>query len=66
MKIIEIKKPHGFALSAATQFYAAFTPGSGMAAASVEHLTLAFRLDQKFEPVAVSLRAQEGVTVAEG
>ena len=65
MKIIEIKKPHGFALSAATQFYAAFTPGSGMAAASVEHLTLAFRLDQTFEPVAVALREQDGVIVAE-
>src|SRR4051812_21039842 len=65
MKIIEINKPHGFALGAASDFYAAFTPGSGMAAASIEHLTLAFRLDQTYEPVAVALREEGDVIVAE-
>ncbi len=65
MKIIEIKKPHGFALSAATEFYAGFTPGSGMAAASVEHLTLAFRLDRTYEPVAVALSQERDTIVAE-
>jgi DNA-3-methyladenine glycosylase II len=65
MKTIEIKKPHGFALRAASEFYAAFTPGSGMAVASASHLTLGFRLDQSYEPVAVALREEGDVIVAD-
>ena len=56
MTTIRISKPHGFQLRAATDFYASFTPGSGMAAAAVDHLTLVFRLDHSFEPVAVALQ----------
>lgn len=55
MNRIEIQKPKGFALSAASRFYEGFTPGSGMAAAATDRLTLAFRLDRTFEPVAVAL-----------
>jgi DNA-3-methyladenine glycosylase II len=65
MKTIEIELPRGFALAAATEFYAGFTPGSGMAAAAVDRLTLAFRLDHTFEAVAVSLRESDGLLVAE-
>ncbi len=56
MKTIEIELPRGFALAAAADFYAGFTPGSGMAAAAVDRLTLAFRVDHTFEAVAVSFR----------
>ena len=45
MKTIVIEKPAGFSLDAVSEFYAGFTPGSGMAAASTDKLTLAFRLD---------------------
>jgi DNA-3-methyladenine glycosylase II len=51
-----IKRPHGFRLAAATDFYAGFTPGSGMVTAAVDHLTLAFRLDNTFEAVAAALQ----------
>jgi DNA-3-methyladenine glycosylase II len=51
--------PTGFALSAASEFYAGFTPGSGMAVADPRQLTLAFRLDRSFAAVAVAL-AHEG------
>jgi 3-methyladenine DNA glycosylase/8-oxoguanine DNA glycosylase len=53
-----IAKPTGFRLAAAIAFYAGFTPGSGMAAASTscDVLTLAFLLDGTFAPVAASLR----------
>jgi len=53
-----LRKPAGFALSAVAQFYARFTPGSGMAAAALDQLTLAFRLDGTFAPVVLSLREQ--------
>lgn len=56
MTSFERIKPRGFAVEAARQFYAGFTPGSGMAAAGGEHLTLAFRLDGTFEAVGVELR----------
>jgi DNA-3-methyladenine glycosylase II len=52
---IELEKPRGFSLQAAADFYAGFIPGSGMAVAATERLTLAFRLDQTFEAVAVEL-----------
>lgn len=58
MKTIVIHEPAGFRLSAASDFYASFTPGSGMAAAATDQLTLAFRLDGTFQPVAVRLREQ--------
>ena len=57
-----IKRPHGFRLAAATDFYAGFTPGSGMAAAAIERLTLAFRLDRTFEAVAAALH-EEGESI---
>jgi DNA-3-methyladenine glycosylase II len=58
MMTLVIPKPLGFRLAAAAEFYASFTPGSGMAAAAVDHLTLAFHLDRTFEPVAVALREE--------
>jgi DNA-3-methyladenine glycosylase II len=65
MKTIVMEKPRGFALRAATEFYAGFTPGSGMAAAAVDRLTLAFRLDRTFEAVAIALREEKDVLVAD-
>ncbi|MDB4987453.1 MAG: DNA-3-methyladenine glycosylase [Myxococcaceae bacterium] len=65
MKSFSIEKPVGFSLQAASDFYAGFTPGSGMAAAAVDRLTLAFRLDHSFEAVAVSLREERGALIAE-
>jgi DNA-3-methyladenine glycosylase II len=62
MTTFTIAKPRGFRLAAAADFYASFTPGSGMAAAALDHLTLAFHLDRSFEPVAVALR-EEGQTL---
>jgi len=65
MTSFTIPKPRAFRLSAATEFYAGFTPGSGMAAAAVDQLTLAFRLDQSFEAVAVALREERDVIVGQ-
>jgi DNA-3-methyladenine glycosylase II len=59
MTTIRVPKPKGFQLRAVSDFYAGFTPGSGMAAAAVDRLTLAFRLDGTFEPVAVALTESE-------
>jgi DNA-3-methyladenine glycosylase II len=64
-KTLVLDRPCGFSLAAASDFYAGFTPGSGMAAAAVDHLTLAFRLDRSFEAVAVALREEGGSLVAE-
>ncbi|MFO0614107.1 MAG: hypothetical protein U0414_16055 [Polyangiaceae bacterium] len=55
MNDLLLSKPDGFSLRAATEFYAGFTPGSGMAAAATDRLTLVFRLDRTFEPVGVEL-----------
>ena len=60
MKTIRFDKPQGFALRAASDFYAGFVPGRGMAVAAANHLTLAFRLDKTFEAVAVALREEGG------
>jgi DNA-3-methyladenine glycosylase II len=65
MKTFSLPLPPGFSLAAATSFYAGFTPGSGMAAAAIDTLTLAFRVDRSFEAVAVSLEERDGVLVAE-
>jgi DNA-3-methyladenine glycosylase II len=65
MKTVLIEKPRGFALRAAAEFYAGFTPGSGMAAAAMDGLTLAFRLERTFEAVAVALREERDVLVAD-
>jgi 3-methyladenine DNA glycosylase/8-oxoguanine DNA glycosylase len=56
MSTFLLTKPLGFRLAAAQEFYATFTPGSGMAAARLDELTLAFRLDGTFAPVVVALR----------
>lgn len=56
METLTLTRPNGFSLAAAADFYAGFTPGSGMAAAATDHLTFAFRLDGSFEAVAVALR----------
>jgi len=53
-----MRKPLGFRLSAAAEFYRNFTPGSGMAAAELDTLTLAFRLDGSYAPVVLALREQ--------
>ncbi len=60
-----IDHPAAFRLDAAREFFAGFTPGSGMAAASVEELTLVFCIDRSFEAVAVSLRDDGGRLIAE-
>ena len=60
-----VHKPRGFQLRAASDFYAGFTPGSGMAAAATDRLTLAFRLDRTFEPVVVALREEPEALVLE-
>jgi DNA-3-methyladenine glycosylase II len=65
MKTFELEKPRGFSLAAAADFFAGFTPGCGMAAAAVDRLTLAFRLDRTFEAVAVVLGEVNGRLVAE-
>jgi 3-methyladenine DNA glycosylase/8-oxoguanine DNA glycosylase len=65
MKTLTIEKPNGFRLSAASEFYAGFIPGSGMAAAAVDQLTLAFRVERSFEAVAVALREQDNLLIAE-
>jgi DNA-3-methyladenine glycosylase II len=65
MKRFTYSRPRGFALEAASNFYQGFTPGSGMAAAIADRLTLAFRLDGSFEAVAVALREEGKEVVAE-
>jgi len=65
MKRIFWQTPTGFSLQASSEFYAGFTPGSGMAVADAQQLTLAFRLDQTFEAVAVGLREGEGKILAD-
>ena len=62
---LPFRKPRGFQLRAAGDFYAGFIPGSGMAAAAVDHLTLAFRLDSSFEAVAVALQERGAEVIAE-
>lgn len=58
-----LPRPRGFDLRAASDFYASFTPGSGMAAAATDRLTLAFRLDGSFEAVAATLRQEADALV---
>jgi DNA-3-methyladenine glycosylase II len=65
MPTLTVPRPRGFRLQAAADFYRDFTPGSGMAAADVDDFTLAFRLDQTFEAVAVALREEGDALVAE-
>jgi DNA-3-methyladenine glycosylase II len=65
MPTLSLAKPLGFRLAAAAEFYAGFTPGSGMAAASGDDLTLAFCLDTTFAPVAVALREEPDAIVAD-
>jgi len=65
MKTLTLPNPRGFALRAASDFYAGFVPGSGMAEVSPDRLTLAFLLDKTFEPVAVDLRDDGANLVAE-
>jgi DNA-3-methyladenine glycosylase II len=65
MKTLLIEKPAGFSLEAASQFYAGFTPGTGMAAAALDQLTLAFRVERSFGAAVVALRERGDVLVAE-
>jgi len=65
MSMFSLQKPRGFRLSAATEFYANFRPGSGMAAAALDRLTLAFRLDGTFAPVVVALREKDDQLLVE-
>ena len=58
MKRFAIQKPLGFHLDAACEFYSGFIPGSGMAAAATDQLTLTFGLDVGFAPVAVTVRQE--------
>lgn len=62
---LALPKPHGFSLQAAADFYAGFVPGSGMAVAATDRLTLAFRLDHSFEAVAVQLRETGDSVIAD-
>lgn len=65
MSMFSLRKPAGFELSAVSEFYARFTPGSGMAAAALDRLTLAFRLDGTFAPVVAALREQGDALLVE-
>jgi len=66
MTTFTLPKPSGFSLAAARHFYAGFTPGSGMAAASTEReLVLAFRLDGSHAAVAVALHDAGAELVAQ-
>ena len=65
MPTLSFAKPLGFRLAAAAEFYAGFTPGSAMAAAAGDDLTLAFCLDATFAPVAVALREEADTIVAD-
>jgi DNA-3-methyladenine glycosylase II len=65
MTTFSIPRPASFRLQAASAFYAGFVPGSGMAAAAVDDLTLVFRLDGTFEPVATRLRERDGDLVVD-
>jgi len=65
MNTLRFEKPYGFALKSASDFYAGFIPGSGMAAAALDRLTLAFRLDKTFDAVAVELREDRDSIVAD-
>jgi DNA-3-methyladenine glycosylase II len=65
MKRFTLEKPRGFELKAASDFYAGFIPGSGMAAADATQLTLAFRLDGTFEAVAVALKQTDGKIIGD-
>lgn len=65
MKRIYWQNPAGFSLRASSDFFSGFTPGSGMAVADAQQLTLAFRLDRTFEAVAVGLRESEGKIFAD-
>lgn len=62
---LTIRKPRGFSLAAASDFYSGFTPGSGMAAAAVDHFTLVFRLDRTFEAVGAALREEGDAIVVD-
>jgi DNA-3-methyladenine glycosylase II len=55
MSTIRIFRPRAFSLKAATEFFGGFVPGSGMAAAATDRLTLTFRLDGTFDAVAIEL-----------
>jgi DNA-3-methyladenine glycosylase II len=63
MTTIHIPKPGAFSLSAASEFFAGFLPGSGMATCETRQLTLAFGLDQTFDAVAVALREEGDMLV---
>ena len=65
MTTIRIPRPSAFSLNAASVFYADFVPGTGMAAAALDGLTLAFGLDGAFDPVAVALREEGDTLVGE-
>src|SRR5690349_4796843 len=66
MPTFSFRKPRGFALCAARDFYADFVPGSGMAAAGVDdQLRLVFRLDRSFQAVGVALRERGHELIAE-
>ena len=51
----ELEAPFGYSLAAAADFYAGFAPMGGTARSLEGRLQLAFRLDQTFEAVAVTL-----------
>ncbi len=71
MPTLQLSRPAGFQLAAAAEFYAGFTPGSGMATSprggstDPHELTLAFLLDGTFAPVVVALREAEDGIVCE-
>jgi DNA-3-methyladenine glycosylase II len=64
MHTLHLPRPAGFELRAASEFYASFVPGSGMAAATADRLTFAFRLDRTFDSVAVALTERDEAIVA--
>lgn len=54
-----IPRPRAFRLAAAREFFAGFTPGSGMAALDADELSFALHLDDGFVPAVVAVRERD-------
>lgn len=66
MTTFQLEAPFGFALSAAAEFYAGFTPMGGAAAKRDQSLELSFLTDETFEAVRVTLTQHERRIVVTG
>ncbi|MGV3621407.1 MAG: DNA-3-methyladenine glycosylase family protein [Archangium sp.] len=66
MTTFRLEAPFGFALSAAADFYAGFTPMGGAAEKRNQSLTLSFLTDETFDTVQVTLTQQGAQIVVDG